>query len=144
MFKHHTKSLIALAVLALMASPAQAQENNLSVELTGLQASEGKLYISVQKEEDYKAQRGHGGVFEVTEAGNETYSFSVPTGDYAVSIWHDIDNDGKFSMDENWIPTDGWGMSGTPSTDKEPTFAEVKVAIPAGASTISIPMIYRN
>ena len=144
MFNHKTKSLIAIAALALMTSPAQAEETNLSVELTGLQASEGKLYISIQKEEDYKAQRGHGGVFEVAEAGNETYAFTVPAGEYAVSIWHDTDNDGQFSMDENWIPTDGWGMSGTPSTDKEPTFAEVKVAIPAGASTISIPMIYRN
>ena len=144
MFNHKTKSLIAIAALALMTSPAQAEETNLSVELTGLQASEGKLYISIQKEEDYKAQRGHGGVFEVTEAGNETYTFSVPAGLYAVSIWHDTDNDGRFSMDENWIPTDGWGMSGTPSTDKEPVFDEVKVAIASSGTSVRIPMIYRN
>ena len=144
MFNHKTRSLIAIAALALMTSPAQAQENNLSVELTGLQASEGKLYISVQKEEDYKAQRGHGGVFAVTEAGTETYAFAVPAGVYAVSVWHDTDNDGKFSMDENWIPTDGWGMSGTPSTDKEPVFDEVKVAIASSGTSIRIPMIYRN
>ena len=142
MFKHQTKSLIAIVALALMGSPAQAQENNLSVELTGLQASEGKLYISVQKEEDFMAQRGHGGVFEVTEAGNETYAFTVPAGEYAVSIWHDTDNDGKFSMDENWVPTDGWGMSGTSSVDKQPRFDEVKIAIASSGTSVRIPMIY--
>ena len=144
MFKHQTKSLIAIAALALIGNPAQAQENNLSVELTGLQASEGKLYISVQKEEDFMAQRGHGGIFEVTQAGNETYAFAIPAGEYAVSIWHDTDNDERFSMDENWVPTDGWGMSGTSSADKQPRFDEVKIAIASSGTSVRIPMIYPN
>ena len=90
------------------------------------------------------AQRGHGGIFEVTQAGNETYAFAIPAGEYAVSIWHDTDNDERFSMDENWVPTDGWGMSGTSSADKQPRFDEVKIAIASSGTSVRIPMIYPN
>ncbi len=144
MFVRLPKSLAALGVMALLTGTAQAQENNLSVELTGLHASEGKLYISIQKEEDFMAQRGHGGIFEVTEAGNETYAFTIPAGEYAVSIWHDTDNDERFSMDDNWVPTDGWGMSGTASADKQPRFDEVKIAIASSGTSVRIPMVYPN
>lgn len=133
---------VLAAATALMISPASAENNNLSIELTGLKASEGKLFISIQKEADFKARRGNGGVFVVETDGTRTYSFAVAPGTYAISVWHDTDNDERFSMDKNWIPTDGWAMSGTPSLDKEPSFQEVKTQIPAGKLTVSMPMIY--
>ena len=142
MFVHYTKSLATLALLALLTCPAQAEEKNLSVELTGLKASQGKLYISIQKEEDFMATRGLGGVFEVSNAGTETYAFAVPAGEYAVSIWHDTDNDGRFSMDENWVPTDGWAMSGSTNAEKQPRFEDVKIDIKEDKNSIRLPMIY--
>lgn len=149
MFARTSKTLIAAAMTALatasLAGTASAQEDNLSVELTGLQASEGQLFVSVQSEGEYKKQRGSaGGVFKVEAAGDQTFTFAVAAGTYAVSIWHDIDNDGQFSMDENWIPTDGWGMSGTPRSDKEPTFDETKITVAASGTSVRIPMVYRN
>ena len=88
------------------------------------------------------ANRGNGGVFEVDTAGDHSYAFAVAPGDYAISVWHDTDNDERFSMDENWTPTDGWAMSGTPALDKQPTFGEVQIQITQDAKSISIPMIY--
>lgn len=100
--KHLSSWSVVTAAAIALAGSATAQENNLTVELTGLQASEGNLYLSVQSKEDYQQRRGAaGGVYKVESAGTQTYSLAVPAGVYAVSIWHDTDNDGKFSMDEN-------------------------------------------
>ena len=142
MFLQISKSLIAIATLTLMTGAALAEETNLSVELTGLKASDGKLYISVHKEEDFMAQRGLGGIFEVSKTGSQGYSFTVPTGEYAVSIWHDTDNDGQFSINENYIPTDGWAMSGSAEANEQPNFDDVKITIANSKTFISLPMIY--
>lgn len=137
--------LLALSVAVFAASNASAGETHVTLDVTlkGLQASDGKLYVSVQKETDFMQQRGAaGGIYEIDVASDTTYSYSVPAGDYAVSIWHDTDNDGKFSMDENWMPTDGWGMSGDYSGEREPTFDEVKINVGFDGAAINIPMVY--
>jgi len=139
--------LLALSAAVLAASTASAGEQHatLDVTLSGLQASDGKLFLSVQKEADFMQQRGTaGGVYEIDVASDQVYSYSVPVGDYAVSIWHDTDNDGQFSMDENYIPTDGWGMSGDASGDKEPVFEDVKINIGFEGAAVNIPMVYTD
>ncbi len=148
MFVKSMKSgLLALSAVVLATSTASAGELHatLDVTLTGLQPSDGKLFLSVQKEADFMQQRGTaGGVYEIDVASDQSYSYSVPVGDYAISIWHDTDNDGKFSMDENWIPTDGWGMSGSSSADKEPAFGDVKINVGFEGAAVNIPMVYRD
>lgn len=56
-----------------------------------------------------------------------TTCLSLPRpGTYAIAVYHDADNDGKF--DRNWIglPTEGWGFSNDPPRSfGVPTFASV-------------------
>lgn len=133
------------SALFLAASSALASDGaaTLHVTLEGVKASEGKLYISVQSEADFMEERGAaGGIYEMSAAGDKSYSYNVPAGEYAVSIWHDTDNDGKFSMDANWIPTDGWGSSGTTDISKQPSFDDLKVVIDSQGAAVTIPMIY--
>jgi len=140
------RGLLIGSTALFMSSTAIANDGpSLDVTLTGLQASEGKLYVSVQAKADYMKQRGEaGGIYEIDTPGIQTYSYKVPAGEYAVSIWHDLDNDGKFSMTKDWIPTDGWGTSGTRDTSKQPTFDDVKLTIGPNGASVKIPMIYRK
>ncbi len=134
--------ILSLAILS-PAETAMAETTKLSIELTGLQASDGKLYISIQTEDEFMQNRGtSGGIYTIESAGTQTYFFSVPEGLYAISIWHDTDNNGQFSLDKNWMPTDGWGASGTPSKERRPTFDEAKISISKQEKNVSIPMIY--
>jgi len=136
---------LSAAVFAVSTAAAGDAHATLDVTLKGLQQSEGKLFLSVQKEADFMQQRGAaGGVYEIDVASDRTYSYSVPVGDYAVSIWHDTNNDGQFSMDENWMPTDGWGMSGDYAGEREPTFDEVKINVGFEGAAVNIPMVYVN
>ena len=70
----------------------------------------------------------------------ETYMVSEP-GEYSVSVWHDRDNDGRFSMSDTYQVLDSWGASGTPPEGKEPTFDDVKITVPPMGTSVEIDMI---
>jgi uncharacterized protein (DUF2141 family) len=115
---------------------------NLTVVLKGVQAKDGPLYIAVQKRENYqKWQAGAGGVYQNIKAGQHTYEYQLPAGDYAVSVWHDSDNDGKFTM-QGYLPLDGWGNSGNQNLQAPPSFDDVKITLSAKGKSETINMHY--
>ena len=112
-------TLRALAVAATVAAPAlatPAMANDaalgegipVTVDLSEVEARPGRLYISIQTESEYMGIRGAGGVIELVTPGMSaaTYGIDRP-GTYAVSLWHDLDDDGVFSMDESYSVLDG-------------------------------------
>lgn len=134
-----------IGAMGVSAFAAKMDGNTSSVDVTlnGVKASEGPLYISIQKREDYMSNKGTGGgIIKTVTPGVMQASFAVPPGDYAVSIWHDLDNDGQFSMTDTYIPMDGYGSSGTSPRDRKPVFDEVKVNVGTSAKAVNIDMIY--
>lgn len=104
--------------------------------------AEDVIYVSIQTRETYRSLKGHGGILRTLTPGTMEATFYVAEpGDYAVSVWHDRDNDMRFSMDENYAILDGWGASGTPPTNDMPTFDDVKLAIPNMGTSVTIDMI---
>ena len=100
------------------------------------------IYISIQTRENYRSMKGFGGMIEKATVGEMSAIFTVDEpGDYSVSVWHDRDDDGRFSMTETYEILDSWGASGTPPTDKEPTFDDVKISIPNMGTSVTIDMI---
>jgi len=100
------------------------------------------IYISIQTRENYRSLKGFGGVIKKAQKGEMTVTFTVDEpGDYSVSVWHDRDDDGRFSMTETYEILDSWGASGTPPNDREPTFDDVKVSIPNMGTSVTIDMI---
>ena len=81
-------------------------------------------------------------MIEKATVGEMSAIFTVDEpGDYSVSVWHDRDDDGRFSMTETYEILDSWGVSGTPPNDKEPTFDDVKISIPNMGTSVTIDMI---
>ena len=114
-----------------------------TINLSGVQISDGPIYISVQKRGQYMGMKGHGTILKTATPGNMTATVNVAEpGDYAVSIWHDMDNDTVFDMDETYRPSEGWGASGTVPTSRMPSFDDVKVKIESFGSTVTVPMVY--
>jgi uncharacterized protein (DUF2141 family) len=121
-----------------------APAGTLTVHLKDVQAGGGPLYVSVQKREDFKQDRGTtGGIYKDVSAGDVSYTYTdVPLGEYSVMIWHDIDNDGVFTMDEkNYMPLDGWGASGS-QLHGDPAFDDVKINVTSSGKTVDIQMFY--
>lgn len=105
-------------------------------------AAGGTIYVSIQTRKDYRSMKGFGGIIQKAKAGEMTATFNVDEpGEYSISIWHDRDDDGRFSMTETYEILDSWGASGTPPEGKEPTFDDVKMTIPSMGTSVSIDMI---
>ncbi|MEP3653982.1 MAG: DUF2141 domain-containing protein [Litorimonas sp.] len=105
-------------------------------------AAGGTIYVSIQTREDYQSMKGFGGIIQKAELGEMTAKFTVDEpGEYSVSVWHDRDDDGRFSMDASYNVLDSWGASGTPPKGKAPTFDDVKMTVPSMGTSVTIDMI---
>lgn len=154
--KLKTKVLAGLAVLAMYHGASHAQDTEawyqsgtipVTVTLTDVQPvsaiSDDVIYVSIQTRETYRSMKGYGGILKVLTPGTMEATFNVSEpGEYAVSIWHDRDADMRFSMNPaTYAVTDGWGASGTPPTDRMPSFDDVKVTVPPQGLSTEIAMI---
>lgn len=147
-------AMIGLVLTGLLSFPSLAQESDsdstaiqskIPIEVTLNKVREGDvpLYISIQNKSEYQTLEGGGGILQSTHAGQITRTFDVPkSGDYAVSVWHDLDNDGEFSMADNFQLLDGWGTSGEVPFGTPPTFDAAKVSVPVSGAKVEIEMIY--
>jgi uncharacterized protein (DUF2141 family) len=136
--KFATTILLATALgTANAADPAP-----LSVTLEGVEARGGKLYVSVQTEEEFMENRGTAGdIVDGPDAGTHDFTFDLAPGTYAVSVWHDYNGNGQFDMSDAGMPIDGWAMSGTMPAG-EPAFSDTAVVVPAEGKSISLSMSY--
>lgn len=145
-------ALYALTALGVSAS-AYANEASdwkikpgkipVTVTLKGVSETTGPIYVSIQTRENYRSMKGFGGILRNPTLGDITETFKVDTpGSYAVSVWHDLDGDGRFSMTEDYKVLDGWGASGNVLDNREPTFDDVEVEIESAGATVPIEMKY--
>ena len=129
-------------VIATVAAPTVMKEPEKPAEATAEGAEGEPIYVSIQTRENYRSMKGFGGVFKKAEAGEMRQTFTVDEpGEYSVSVWHDRDDDGRFSISDAHEVLDSWGASGTLPEGKEPTFDDVKITIPSMGTSILIDMI---
>jgi uncharacterized protein (DUF2141 family) len=135
---------VALAALSMgLVGTGAAQAGDVTVTLTGVQARGGELLVTLQSEGQFMQRAGFGQRVENPGVGDVTVTFiDVPAGDYAVSVLHDQNGDGQMQVSEIGIPTEGWAMSHGAELRGPPTFAQVKVAIPAAGAALTEPMFY--
>ena len=93
-------------------SKATAQNINLKVEISGFNNDNGQGYIALyNSEKDFLKKPFKGRVVKI-ENGKTTIVFTdIPKSEYAVSTFHDENNNGK--MDSNFlgIPKEDYGFS---------------------------------
>lgn len=129
-------------VLSLAIAGA-AQAVPLKVDLSGVEARGGKLYVSVQTEDQYQKKEGIGEIIEAPAAGSHTFTYDVPEGRYAVSIWHDDNNNDVFDVGGAYnMPEDGWAMHNGMSLRGAPTFDVVSIQVTSEGATVSEKMTY--
>ncbi|HSI18285.1 MAG TPA: DUF2141 domain-containing protein [Sphingomonas sp.] len=136
-------SMIGLALLAAMAA-APAFAGDVTIKLHALQARPGKLYVALQKRGEFlKKRASYGEVVASVAAGEKTIVFhDVAPGEYAVLVWHDINQDGRFTTEPNGAPLDGWSIRNAQKLFGSPTWNQVKFAVPTAGKTLDLAMAY--
>lgn len=138
-------SVAALSALALAAFTGAAFAGDVRVTLTGVKAKPGAILATLQTEAQFmKGQGAYGAIAQPPAAdGSVTVVFTnVAPGAYAFSAMHDENGDYQMQREENGMPKEGWAMSKSATLRDVPTFAGVKIDVPAAGMTLTEPMIY--
>jgi uncharacterized protein (DUF2141 family) len=137
-----TRSASIAAALAL-ALPATVQAGTVSVELSGLRAG-GTLYVQLQTRAQFMgADRAAGQIVEAPPAGTLSLDLGeVAAGDYAVTVWHDDNGNRRFDVDQHGAPADGWAAANVAGPSGQPTFDQVRLAIPAQGMRVPLTLRY--
>ena len=119
------QTIINYFALLLTGLVLQAQ-NTVAVTMTNFSSNEGTVQVGLYDNEGTWLTKTYKG--EVVSISNKTASVAftdVPDGIYAVSCFHDEDNDGEFDMLMGFIPKEDYacsngatGMFGPPKWEK--------------------------
>ena len=92
----HIHPAIAGLITALaLAGTAAAAEVAVSIE--GVEARGGTLYVALQSKDQFMQEGAVAGtVIDTPPAGTATLTLTVPVGRYALSVWHDEEQQWHF------------------------------------------------
>jgi len=139
--------IAAIAALALTAFTGAAFAGEVRVTLTGVKAKSGTILATLQTEAQFMKSRGAYNMMAPAPAADGSLTIVFPDvapGAYAFSAMHDENGDYQMQREESGMPTEGWAMSkgAALTTAAPPTFAVVKVDVPAAGVTLTEPMFY--
>lgn len=130
---------LALSILFFLPFFTTAQ-HSLSIRVDGVASSKGTLQVAVYtQEEDFLKVQGvyRRDSIKAKSGSNELVLEGLPSGDYAVAIFHD-ENDNE-ELDKNWagIPKEPLGFSNARmKTFGPPSFEDCRIRLQTDASVV--------
>ncbi len=128
----------ALAALALAASGAVAQAATVTVQVSGVQAGGGQVYVGLCRtaldpsactQGDVRAPRG----------GRMSFTFrNVPAGPLAVAVYQDANGNGRLDRNALGVPSEPYGFSNDVGRLAPPTFSRASVDVREPATTVPV------
>ena len=109
------KKIIFIIVIVLLSVVAIAQQNTLSVSISGIKDVKGNIYVYLYtSEEGFPMEIEQAISFKkirLTKTSVTTNFYKLKKGTYAVSVYHDIDSNGKINQNFLGIPKEPVGVS---------------------------------
>ena len=100
-----------LFLLMLLAASTLSAQNKLTIVVEGIENVKGRLMAGLYDRENFRKQPIQGHMVKV-EAETVTIVFeNIPSGEYAVSLYHDENGNGKLDTGLFGIPTEKYGFS---------------------------------
>jgi uncharacterized protein (DUF2141 family) len=141
--------LVAAALPALARAGDAANASGIKVEVTGFRNDKGQLECSLWPgPQGFPRDDSHilGHIWaKIQGKRGECVFGGVPAGDYAVTLFHDENGNGKFDSNFFGYPLEGYGFSNNAKAwFKAPSFDETKFHYDGnGWKQILVQMIYR-
>ncbi len=110
---------------------------DLEVIIKNVKTDQGVLMVGLFNSEKTFPKKAWKGERLVAKVGEGKVVFrNIPPGDYAISVFHDEDNDGKLDTNFMGTPKEGFGFSNDAmGMFGPPSFEKAKIIIPATKST---------
>jgi len=109
----HLIKIICLVILSTSLAIAQeAKGNSVTVTVSNLESNDGKVFISLYNSEDSFLNKGFKATYSIIENNSCKVVFkNVPNGAYAVSLFHDENDNNKMDTGMFGIPKEDYGCS---------------------------------
>ncbi len=135
-----TSTFTALAAVLFFAASAAA--NDLTIEVQGISEAKGSVYVALYDKSDTWMKKATKGQGAPAVAGKTIIVIKdLPEGEYALSVFHDVDGDKKMARNAMGMPTEPWGFSkDAMGMFGPPSFDEAKVKVPAGGATTVVTL----
>ncbi|MBC8431618.1 MAG: DUF2141 domain-containing protein [Desulfobacterales bacterium] len=137
-------SLIIIS-LTLFVSMAYAQTGKITVEISGIQGTEGQISIGLYTSEEGfpETEKSYKGTIAKVTGEKAVAAFEeVPAGTYAIAVFHDTNSNSKLDKNFFGIPKEGYAFSNNVfGTFGPPDFEEASFKLD-GNKTVKIKMGY--
>ena len=134
--------LILFGSMFFFLSAAIASDRKLTVIVDGFKETKGKLMIGIYNSSSTFMKKTYKGyAAEVTDTSLE-FSVELPEGEYAISVYHDENDNNKLDTGVFGIPTEGYGFSNNVKGFMgPPSFKESKFSLTKDNTLIRINLI---
>ncbi len=100
------KIIFFISLFGFLGFPQQS-EHQLTIKFNGIQLNEGQVLVKIV-DKDGKEIAGHKLVVQNKKA---QLTAELPAGSYAISAFHDVNNDNKLNTNPVGLPTEIYGFS---------------------------------
>lgn len=136
------KTAIIFTLYLFLTSLTNAQENgNLTLTFDDFEQPQGEIYIAVFKKDNFLRQPTKSTMLKVKAKNNQAIIEDLAYGEYAVSVFHDLNANQKLDMTENQMPAEPWAMSGTVNPLQMPTFEAAKFQFNSNSNEIKLKLM---
>ncbi len=137
-------SLIVIS-FTFFVSIAYAQTGMITVEISGIQGTEGQISIGLYtSEEDFpETEKSYKGIYAKVTGEEAVAAFQdIPAGTYAIAVFHDTNSNTKLDKNFFGIPKEGYAFSNNVfGTFGPPDFDDASFELD-GNKTVKIKMGY--
>jgi uncharacterized protein (DUF2141 family) len=135
------KTVIILLVNFLFTSVLFAQEKgNLTINFNDIDNPKGELFIGIYEKSNFLQQPTIGKIVKVKTEDNQVTFEGLAHGEYAVSVYQDLNANKQFDMDEYGRPAEPWVMSGNVNPNQMPVFEDAKIEFNSTKKTVTLEL----
>lgn len=137
------KSMVLAALLMSGVMGAQAYAGELTVQVSGITQAKGDILVAVF---DQKGQWLKQSVFRQKTAAVQDKVVlmfdNLPEGEYAISVMHDVNGNGKLDSNAIGIPSEPYGFSNDAAGSfGPPSYDDAKIKVGADKQAIHIQLM---
>ena len=120
------------------------EQGDLRVVINGLRNDKGTVYMTVYNDATFFPRQTEKALTAsiISAEQSETIFISLPFGEYAVSVFHDENNNGRIDTGFFGIPREGVGASNNKMGIGPPSFMDAVFLFEEKQKTITIDMRY--
>ena len=120
-------------------------QGELVINIEGVEKTQGSLYVALYVSERKFLEDGanpYGKIIPVSSKTIYSVTFSdLPVGQYAVAVYHDLNNNGKLDKNMLGVPTEPYAFSNNPNVKwRSPSFAETAITLEGKQKSITVEL----